>query len=220
LAVRRSELEIRLEDLKSQLSGVDDKEKLMPSKADINKRKLNDLYTEKRRRFIRDLNMLISERDRRLLELKTEEKKKKNEYDAQIRRLNIVINNLESELKNLREHLWSGGSLLKSSSEVLYIPFYLFSRDKNVDILLPPIVLGRRSAAADVEKAHGMAGIQEFIEGDWSTMSMLLFEARETFDLLNEKNHDRVRQGIDYLHEMNALGRIREMIFIKEYFSK
>jgi DNA repair exonuclease SbcCD ATPase subunit len=220
LTVRRSELEIRLGELRLQISGVERREKLLPSKADMDRRKLNEAYAEKRRGLMADLNLLISQRDHRLLEIGAAERKKKSVYEGQLKRLDIITDRLEIGLKKLRGLLWNGGSLLKSNSEILYLPFYLFSRDKKVNVILPPIVLGKRAAVAGASKVQGMAGVLESIEGDWETMSMLLNEARETFDLVNERNQGRVRLGLSQLRQAKVLGRLQEMLFIKEYLAK
>lgn len=70
------------------------------------------------------------------------------------------------------------------------------------------------------KRMRGMRGALGLIEGDWNTLSVLLYEAKETFDLLNEKNRRRILRGIESLKEIKALDRTQEAILLKGCISK
>ncbi|MBM5805991.1 MAG: hypothetical protein FJZ49_08035 [Candidatus Verstraetearchaeota archaeon] len=220
LKARRSDLQKKIEALQAELDRNAEKERLMPSREDMERRKINESFAKRRELLMQELNELLSEKDRRLLEIKTRENKLRRENERYRGRLNVIFETLEGELKRLRELLWRDGELLEAEVEILYIPFYLVSTDKKLSVVEPPLLIRGHGGAERKKRIIGMGGALGLIEGDWNTLSVLLYEARETFDLLNEKNRGRILRGIEALKEIKALGRTQEAILLKGCISK
>jgi hypothetical protein len=217
---RQSELQKKVEVLKTELDRNLEKERLMPSRRDLKRGMINESFAERRRLLIQELNELLSEKERRLLEIKAKENKQRRENERERERLNIIYEALDGGLKRLREPLWSDGEMLETKVETLYIPFYLISTDKKLRVLEPPMLI---RGYKRVEHQKGMKGIEGslgLIEGDWNTLSVLMYEARETFNLLSEKNRGRILRGIESLKKIKALSRTQEAILLKGCISK
>ena len=220
LKARQSDLQKKIEELQAELDRNAEKERLMPSREDMEMRKINESFAKRRELMIQELNELLSKKDRRLLEIRARENKLRRENEREGRRLNVIFETLEGELKRQRELLWRDGELLETEVEILYIPFYLVSTDKKLSVVEPLLLIRGHGGAEHQKGMRGMRGILGLIEGDWNTLSMLLYEARETFNLLNEKNRGRILRGIESLKEIKALDRTQEAILLKGCVSK
>jgi hypothetical protein len=220
LKARQLDLQKKVEVLQAELDKNAEKERLMPSRGDMERRKINERFAKGRELLIQELNELLSEKDRRLLEIKARENKLRRENVREGGRLNVIFETLEGELKRLRELLWRDEELLGTEVEILYIPFYLASADKKLSVMEPPLLIRGHGRVERQKRMRGVRDALGLIEGDWNTLFVLLYEARETFDLLNEKNRGRILRGIEALKEIKALGRAQEAMLLKGCISK
>jgi len=220
LKTRQSKLQKKVEGLQVELDRNSEKERLIPSREDMKRRRINESFSERRRILILELNGLLSEKERRLLEIRARENKQRRENEMERKRLNVIFEALDGELKRLRELLWSNGEMLETKVEILYIPFYLISTDKKLRVLEPPLLIRGYKRVEHQKRIRGIGGALGLIEGDWNTLSVLMYEARETFNLLNEKNRGRILRGIESLKKIKALSRTQEAMLLKGCISK
>lgn len=220
LKTNQSKLKKKVEEIQLELEKDSEKERLIPSKEDMKKRRIIESFAERRRILIQELNELLSEKERRLLEIRTKENKQRRENERERNRLNSIFEALDGELKGLRELLWGNGAMLETEVEILYIPFYLISMDKKLHILEPPLLISGYKRVEHQKMIRGIGSALGIIEGDWNTLSILMYEARETFNLLNEKNRGRILRGIESLKKMKAISKIQEAMLLKGCISK
>jgi len=207
---RREQLARRLADLERELPSWQERERLITVREDLEAKRVRGDLARKRESLPRELLDLISERNRALLELKTNESRIKREYEREIGRMKLSLEAVEAELKRNRDVLIRDDRI--AGIETLYIPFYLVSSRERLSVVEPPIVI--RGGRAEESKGTGIIGAAlRHIEGDWTTLSTLE-EAREIFNVLSEGNRDRVLKGIEELEEIGALGRIQKFILL------
>ena len=220
LKTSQSKLQKKVEELKVELDRTSEKERLIPSREDMKRRGITESFAERRRILIHGLNELLSEKERRMLEIRAREKKLRRENERERKRLNVIFEALDGELKRLNELYWSNGEMLENKVEILYIPFYLISTDKKLHVLEPPLLIRGYKRVEHQKRMVGIGGALSLIEGDWNTLSVLMYEARETFNLLNEKNRGRILRGIEALKKIKAISRTQEAMLLRGCISK
>ncbi|MEM3366644.1 MAG: hypothetical protein QXM93_09530, partial [Candidatus Methanomethyliaceae archaeon] len=57
--------------------------------------------------------------------------------------------------------------------------------------------------------------ITEAVFGSWEVLSVILFEAREVFDILSKRNRNRILEGISILKEVGGINSLQEAILLK-----
>jgi regulator of replication initiation timing len=220
LKTDQSKLRKKVEELQVELDRTSEKERLIPSREDMKRRGINESFAERRRILIQGLNELLSEKERRMLEIRAKENKLRRENERDRKSFNVIFEALDGELKRLKELLWSNGEMLENKAEILHIPFYLISTDKKLHILEPPLLIRGYKRVEHQKRMRGIGGALSLIEGDWNTLSVLIYEARETFNLLNEKNRGRILRGIESLKKIKAISRTQEAMLLKGCISK
>ncbi len=218
LEERKGRMLKRIEELQRAISRLAEEEKLLSSREDMELRKARQDFVKKREMMIKELNVLLAEHDRAVWELRIKENRLKFDMERCKDNTNNLIRLLEEHLNKLKSFVWKGLKL-SSDVELLYIPYYITSKNEKPSIIEPPIVL---EGYKNVEGSREVGLNKEVIEvvvGSWEVLSVILFEAKEVFDILSGRNKNRVLQGIEILKELGVINRMQEAILLKRCVS-
>ncbi len=216
---RQAELCKKIDELQASLQSNLERRRILPSKGDLVDRKIAECFAKRRENLIKDLNQLLLEKERVLLEAESKEKQLLNDHREKKERLKQMLEMLEDEIKRLEGLVLEGEGLPSSDVALVYVPFYLVSIDKKLGAIEPPLVIGKGGRIQHHEKSM-MEGIVDLIERDWKTLSLLLYEAKETFDVLDGRNRERILKGIEALRGMGLISRVEEAVLIRKCFSR
>jgi len=204
----------RVEEVQKRISSLVEEEKILPSKEDLELRRAREEFVMKRREMVKELDAICAERDRALWNLRVKESKLKLEYKKFKDLTESTIKLLEEELGKIRSYIWKGVEL-NEDVELLYVPYYITYKNERLTLIEPPIVM---KGFKRVEKFKGVGLSREAVEEalvSWEVLSVILFEAKEVFDVLSKKNRSRILEGISILKEVGAVGRMHEAILLK-----
>jgi len=208
LKEKQSKVNKKIRLFETDLSKIIEKEKLLPSNEDLERKKIEECFLKRREFVIKELDDLIAKKERALLELKTKMNEKRMAYVRQKALLEDVYRKAEEELGKYKE-LFMKADTVQGEIEVIYVPFYLVSRDQKMSIIEPPIVLKENGKEVRCDKINVTDQVVSYIEGNWDNIAVILFESRELFDILNSKNRDRLKNGIAVLRNMGAVNKVQ-----------
>ncbi len=208
LKEKQSKVNKKIRLFETDLSKIIEKEKLLPSNEDLERKKIEECFLKRREFVIKELDDLIAKKERALLELKTKMNEKRMAYVRQKALLEDVYRKAEEELGKYKE-LFMKADTVQGEIEVIYVPFYLVSRDQKMSIIEPPIVLKENGKEERCDKINVTDQVVSYIEGNWDNIAVILFESRELFDILNSKNRDRLKNGIAVLRNMGAVNKVQ-----------
>lgn len=206
----------RIEEIQMTISKLAEEEKLLPSKVDLEIRKAREEFVRKREELIKELNAMRAEHEKVICELRTKENKLKYDLKKFKDHYENLVKPLEEQLGKLNSYMWEDLKL-NNDVELLYIPYYLTQKNEKAVLIEPPIVLSGRKKIENL-KETGLGLRRELVEavlGSWEVISVILFEAKEVFDILGPKNRNRIIEGTRILKEIGAINRLQEAILLK-----
>ncbi|MGC8937175.1 MAG: hypothetical protein ACP5KV_07445 [Candidatus Methanomethylicaceae archaeon] len=206
----------RVEEIQTTISRLAEEEKLLPSKIDLEMRKARDEFVRKREELIKELNSMRAEHEKVICELRTKENKLKYDLKKIKDHYENLVKRLEEQLSKLNSYMWEDLEM-NNDVELLYIPYYLTQKNEKAVLIEPPIVLSGRKKIEDL-KETGLGLRRELVEavlGSWEIISVILFEAKEVFDILSPRNRYRIIEGTRILKEIGAINRLQEAILLK-----
>lgn len=214
LGEERDRIKVRINEAQNTLSKLKEEENLLPSREDIESRKAREDFFNRRQLIIKELDTLLSQRNKKIQEFRIKEKKMRMDFEKIKKDNNEMIKLLEEQITKLKTLVWKDLEFVGEDVELLYIPHYILSRNQTISIIEPPIIM---KGCKNVEGTRGILKREslESVLVDWEVLSMLLFEAREVFDLLSLKNRDRIIKGIEVLKEVGAITRLQEAALLK-----
>lgn len=218
LQEKRNRILKRAEEVRKTISRLVDEEKILPSRRDLELRKAREEFTEKRNEMIKGLNALLAERDNALWNLRARENKLKFEYKRFREFSEEKIRVLEEELTKLDAYIWKNVEL-GGDVELLYIPYYITYKNERLVLIEPPIVVKGLKKIEDFKDIGVRRELIEAILESWDVISVILFDAKEVFDVLSTKNKSRILEGINFLKEVGAIDRFQEAVLLKECVS-
>jgi uncharacterized protein YoxC len=204
----------RVEEVQERIARLVEEEKVLPSKEDLELRRAREEFVMKRREMVKELDAICAERDRALWNLRTRESKLKFEYKKFKDLTESAIKLLEEELGKIRSYIWKGVEL-NEDVELLYVPYYITYKNERITLIEPPIVMDRFKKVEDFKGVGLSKEVVEEVFGSWDVLSVILFEAKEVFDVLSKRNRNRILEGISILKEVGAIGGMQEAILLK-----
>ncbi|MEM4233805.1 MAG: hypothetical protein QXU75_01490 [Candidatus Methanomethylicaceae archaeon] len=215
LQEQRERILKRVEEVQNKISRLKEEERIVPSKEDLELRKVRRELVIKRGVMINELNSLLAEREKALCNLRAREDRLKFEYKKFKDLSESTIKSLESELKVLKNYIWKGVEL-SNDVELLYIPYFVTYKNDKLYLIEPPIVLKGFKKAEEFKDVGINREITEAVFGSWEVLSVILFEAREVFDILSKRNRNRILEGISILKEVGGINSLQEAILLKQ----
>lgn len=207
----------KIRALEIDLNKITEKEKLLPSNEDIERKKIEECFLKRREFVIKELDELIAKKERALLQLKTKMNEKRMTYERRKASLEDVFKKAEDELGKFKE-LFMKNENIQGDVEVLYIPFYLVSKDQKLSIIEPPIMIKENGKAERCDKIGVTSQVVTYIESNWDNISVILFESREVFDILNSNNRERLKIGVESLRNIKAINKVQLSIIMNGGF--
>ncbi len=201
--------EDKIKELNENLSTVIEEIKFLPSKEDLECRKVREEYIKNREIVIEELNSILNEREKVLIELKIEEDYIKFEYKRNKEKYDKVIDLIEKEINNLEKYMYKSESSHINDIELVYVPYYGIIRDTEVDIIEPFIIIENKKIKYKKLSLDSKIVKNIFIK----YLPLLLFEAKDVFNILKKK--DRILQGINMLREEKIINKIQEIIILR-----
>lgn len=208
LKEKQSKINKKIRLFEVDLNKIVEKEKLLPSNEDLERKKIEECFLKRREFVIKELDDLIAKKERALLEIKTKMNEKRMAYVRQKALLEDVYKKAEEELSKYME-LFMKADSVQGDLVVIYVPFYLVSRDQKMSVIEPPIILKENGKEERCDKINVTDQVVSYIEGNWDNIAVILFESRELFDILNSKNRDRLKSGIRVLRTLGAVNKVQ-----------
>ncbi len=213
LKEKQSKINKKLRLLEADLNKIMEKEKLLPSNEDLERKKIEECFLKRREFVIKELDDLISKKERALLKIKTKMNEKRMAYVRQKELLEDVHKKAEEELDKYKD-IFMKADTVQRDLEVIYVPFYLVSKDQNMSIIEPPIIIKENGKEEPYEKIKVSEKVVSYLEGNWDNIAVILFDSRELFDILNAKNRDRLKNGITVLRNQGAINKVQLSIIM------
>ncbi len=213
LKEKQSKINKKLRLLETDLNKIMEKEKLLPSNEDLERKKIEECFLKRREFVIKELDDLISKKERALLKIKTKMNEKRMAYVRQKELLEDIHKKAEEELDKYKD-IFMKADTIQRDLEVIYVPFYLVSKDQNMSIIEPPIIIKENGKEEPYEKIKVSEKVVSYLEGNWDNIAVILFDSRELFDILNAKNRDRLKNGITVLRNQGAINKVQLSIIM------
>ncbi|MBC7113419.1 MAG: hypothetical protein H5T34_05335 [Candidatus Methanomethyliales bacterium] len=204
----------RVEEVQKRISMLVEEEKVLPTREDLELREAREEFVMKRRAMVGELDAICTERDRALWNLRVRESRLKLEYKKFKDFTESTIKVLEEELGKIRSYIWKDMEL-NEDVELLYIPYYITYKNDRLTLIESPIVMDGFKKLEDFKDFGLSRDVVEEVFGSGDVLPVILFEAKEVFNILSKKNRSRVLEGISILKEVGAIGRMQEAILLK-----
>ncbi|MEN3035328.1 MAG: hypothetical protein ABC537_03390 [Candidatus Methanosuratincola sp.] len=200
-----SKLTNSLDDLDRQLANLNEKERLLPSKMEEEVNKVRICFAGRRENLIKELMELTEEKERALAEIRAKERREKTKYNKELCRLQFLLSRTKEDLRASESIMLQGESDAEWELEVLLIPFYIYSIEGDLRIIEPQIHFAEGGKIVKSGGSCLVMGGCEHLQGNWDALSMLLFKAKESFNLISIENRRRIIAAAETLRSMRVI---------------
>ncbi|MEJ5293181.1 MAG: hypothetical protein WHS82_06250 [Candidatus Methanosuratincola sp.] len=200
-----STLTENLNGLDRQLVTLNEKESLLPSKEEEEINKVRACFVGRRENLVKELMELTEEKERRLTEIKAKERQERAEHSRELRRLQFLLAKAKEDLKAVESLTLQDEGDAGWELETLHIPFYVYSIEGEFRIIEPQIHIAE---GGKIIKSGGtclVRGGLEHLLADWDALSLLLFKAKESFNILSLENRSRIISAAESLRSMRVI---------------
>ncbi|MEM2124874.1 MAG: hypothetical protein QXQ53_00580 [Candidatus Methanosuratincola sp.] len=194
-----------LNGLDKQLETLKEKERLLPSKEEEEVNKVHLCFAGRRENLVKELMELTEEKERRLTEIKTRERQEKAKHNNELRRLQFLLAKSKNDFQAVESIMLQDEEEAKWELEILYIPFYVYSIEGDFRILEPQILIEEGGKIAKSGGTCLVSGGLEHLQGNWDALSLLLFKAKDSFNLLSLQNRSRIISAAESLRSMRVI---------------
>lgn len=206
--------EIAVSDLEKEMSKVTEEERLLPTKEDIERKKIQDSFEKERSAIIGELYSLISKKEKLQHEKKVKETKLAREKERLKSRYLEILKKVQDQVAKIEKAMIKKDGFETKGGEMLYIPFYLYSKDKEMRLIKPPITIKKGGNLESEEKMGFMDSFTDYLQTSWEITSLIVYESGGLFDLLHPSNMERVKKGIESLRGQKAINKIQISILM------
>ncbi len=194
-----------LNGLDGQLAKLNEKESLLPSKEEEEVNKVRTCFAGRRENLVKELMELAEEKELALTEIRTKEREAKAKHDKDLCRLQLLLTKSKEDLQALELRMFQDESDTKWELETLLIPFYVYSIEGDFRIIEPQIHVAEGGKIVKTGGTCLVRGGLDYLQGNWDSLSMILFKARESFNLLSLENRRRIIAAAESLRSMRVI---------------
>ncbi|MEN3017162.1 MAG: hypothetical protein ABC585_04970 [Candidatus Methanosuratincola petrocarbonis] len=194
-----------LNGLDGQLAKLNEKESLLPSKEEEEVNKVRTCFAGRRENLVKELMELAEEKELALTEIRTKEREAKAKHDKDLCRLQLLLTKSKEDLQALELRMFQDESDAKWELETLLIPFYVYSIEGDFRIIEPQIHVAEGGKIVKTGGTCLVRGGLDYLQGNWDSLSMILFKARESFNLLSLENRRRIIAAAESLRSMRVI---------------
>jgi len=194
-----------LNDLDRQLANLNEKESLLPSKMEEEVNKVRNCFAGRRENLVKELMGLTEEKERALAEIRARERQERTKYNKELCRLQFLIAKAKEDLRALDSLMLQGEADAEWELEMMLIPFYVYSIEGDLRIIEPQIHFAEGGKVVKSGGACLVMGGCEHLQGNWDALSVLLFKARERFNLISIENRSRIISAAESLRSMRVI---------------
>lgn len=194
-----------LNGLDRQLETLNEKERLLPSKEEEEVNKVRMCFAGRRENLVKELMELTEEKEKGLTEIKTRERQERAKHNNELRRLQFLLAKSKEDFQAVESIMLQDEVEAEWELETLYIPFYVYSIEGDFRILEPQILI---EEGGKIVKSGGtclVRGGLEHLQANWDALSLLLFKARDNFNLLSLQNRRRIISAAESLRSMRVI---------------
>ncbi|MCC6013301.1 MAG: hypothetical protein LM593_02935 [Candidatus Verstraetearchaeota archaeon] len=205
---KKNSLENRIKELNKDLSKILEEIRFLQCKEDLECRRIREEYIKNRETAIEELNSIINDKEKALIELEIEENHIKFEYIRNKEKYDKIINLIKKEIDNLEKYVYKSENH-HDDIKLIYIPYYGIIRKADVDIVEPFVIIDNKKI-----KSRKLNLDSKIVKAVFTKyLPLLLFEAKDVFNILKKK--DRILQGINVLKEEKVINKIQESIILR-----
>ncbi|MCQ5377197.1 MAG: hypothetical protein NO516_04005 [Candidatus Methanomethylicia archaeon] len=206
--------EIAVSELEKEMDKATQEERLLPTKEDIESKKIQDRFEKERSVIIGELYSLISKKEKLQHEKKVKEAKLVRERERLKTRYLEILKKVQNQVAEIERAIIKKNGFEAKEAEMLYIPFYLYSKDKEIRVFKPPVTIKKGGNVEAEDKMDFMDGFIDYLQTSWEIVSLIIYESGGLFDLLHISNRERVKKGIESLRGHKAINKIQISILM------
>ncbi len=196
-------------ELERELATLNEKERLLPSKEEEEVDKVHRCFSGRREILVKELMELTEEKERGMMELRAEEKQERIRYSDKLRRLQFLLAKAKEDYQAARSIMIQDEDGEEWETEMIQIPFYVYISDGEFRTIEPQIIIGEHGK---VVKSGGTCLVQgggEYLQANWDALAVLLFKARDSFNLLSLENRRRIIAAAESLRSMGVINNFQ-----------
>ncbi|MDH5806199.1 MAG: hypothetical protein QXW62_04420 [Candidatus Methanomethylicaceae archaeon] len=202
----------KIEEIKEIISRLINNINDIPIREELECRKAKEEFLKNRINLINELNLLLEERNKKLYEYYIKEEILKFEFNLIKNKINESLQLLEDNKKKLEKYILITNNEIEDNIELLYVPFYLIFKENDVKIIEPIIILKNRGKSEHIKLGLDSEIVKFALI---KHLPLLIFEAKDVFNILNKRNKDRILQGISILKNKKAINKLQEDILLR-----